>query len=100
MDDSDGLSPSRTRAQLESTLALVVSMAALGWAVAALWPGGQLPAWPAVSLGVLALYGSWGRGVALQRGIASIAGTVAAALGILQIVVLWGAAEGLSRVLS
>ncbi len=75
---------------------LLIGLGALAWVPASLWPGAGLPAWPAVSLGLVAVLVSWGRGGALLRGLGGIAGFVAAAAGAAQIAVLWGAAWALS----
>lgn len=77
-------------------VSLLLGVAALAWVPASLWPGAGLPAWPAVSLGLLAVLVSWGRGGALLRGIGGITGLVAATAGGLQIGVLWAAAWGMS----
>lgn len=76
--------------------ALALGLLALAWVPASLWPGAGLPAWPAVSVGLVAILVSWGRGGALLRGLGGIAGLVAAALGALQIGGLWSAAWALS----
>ena len=75
---------------------LALGLLALAWIPASLWPGAGLPAWPAVSLGLLAVLVSWGRGGALLRGLGGIAGLIAAGLGTVQIAVLWAAASTLS----
>lgn len=77
-------------------LCLGLGLCALGWVPASLWPAAGLPAWPAVSLGLLAVLTSWGRGGALLRSVGGIAGIVAATAGTLQIGVLWAAAWGMS----
>ena len=69
-----------------------LGLAALAWVPASLWPGAGLPAWPAVSLGLLAVLVSWGRGGALLRALGGIAGLLAAIAGAAQITVLWLAA--------
>jgi len=69
-----------------------LGVAALAWVPASLWPRAGLPAWPAVSLGLLALLVSWGRGGALLRALGGIAGLLAALAGTAQIVTLWLAA--------
>lgn len=74
----------------------LLGVAALAWVPASLWPGAGLPAWPAVSLGLLAVLVSWGRGGALLRALGGIAGFVAAALGAAQIAALWVAAGSMS----
>lgn len=76
--------------------ALALGLLALLWVPASLWPAAGLPAWPAVSLGLLAVLVSWGRGGALLRGLGGIAGLLAAMAGGAQIAVLWAAAWGLS----
>ena len=72
-----------------------LSLAALGvgWGVASLSPGSELPAWPAMSLGFVALALSFRRGPALPRAIASLLGTLAVTVGAAQIAVLWVAAN-------
>lgn len=77
-------------------VSLLLGLAALAWVPASLWPGTGLPAWPAVSLGLVAVLISWGRGGALLRSLGGIAGIIAATAGALQIGVLWAAAWGLS----
>ena len=75
---------------------LALGLAALAWVPASLWPGTGLPAWPAVSIGLLAVLVSWGRGGALLRGLGGITGLMAATVGALQIGGLWTAAWALS----
>lgn len=74
----------------------LLGLAALAWVPASLWPGAGLPAWPAVSLGLVAVLVSWGRGGALLRATGGIAGLVAAAVGAAQIAALWMAAWSVS----
>ena len=76
-----------------STVCLLLAAVALLWAIGALWPRADLPAWPAVAVGVAALVGSWGRGPVLQRALASIVGLTAAGLGAAQIAILWATAS-------
>ena len=76
--------------------ALLLGLGALSWVPLSLWPGAGLPAWPAVSVGLLAVLVSFGRGGALLRSLGGIAGLLAAAVGAVQIAVLWGAAWTLS----
>ncbi len=75
---------------------LALGLVALAWLPASLWPDAGLPAWPAVSLGLLALLVSWGRGGALVRSLGAVTGTLAALGGAVQIAVLWGAAWAVS----
>jgi len=75
---------------------VLLSVCALIWAMAALWPRGDLPAWPAVSLGLLGLALSWTRGRVWARAMGSIVAVVATLLGCAQIAVLWAAAEAMS----
>ena len=75
---------------------LALGLLALAWLPASLWPDAGLPAWPAVSLGLLAVLVSWGRGGALLRSLGGIAGLLAAAVGAAQIAVLWATVWGLS----
>lgn len=75
---------------------LVLGLAAVAWLPASLWPRAGLPAWPAVSLGLVAVLVSWGRGGAGLRALGGIAGLVAALVGTAQIAALWMAAWGLS----
>jgi hypothetical protein len=70
----------------------LLGVAALAWLPAALWPAAGLPAWPGVSLGLLAVLLSWGRGGALLRALGGIGGLLAVLAGTAQIAVLWGAA--------
>lgn len=76
---------------------LLLGLCAVAWVPASLWPRAGLPAWPAVSLGLVAVLMSWGRGGALLRGLGGIAGGLAAAAGAAQIAALWIAAWGLSH---
>jgi hypothetical protein len=63
---------------------------ALAWLVPASWPGSFCPAWPSVSLGLLAcLLARWQRGGALRRAVGSITGFLAVVIGGAQIAVLW-----------
>jgi hypothetical protein len=73
-----------------------LGLGALAWVPASLWPGAGLPAWPAVSLGLVAALVSWGRGGALLRVLGGIAGLFAAVVGAAQIAVLWLAAWSVS----
>ncbi|MCX4244578.1 hypothetical protein [Paraliomyxa miuraensis] len=75
---------------------LLLGLGALAWLPASLWPRAGLPAWPGVSLGLLAVLISLGRGGALLRALGGICGLLAAAVGAAQIGVLWAAAWGLS----
>ena len=75
---------------------LLLGVGALAWLPASLWPKAALPAWPAVSLGLLAVLIAFGRGGALLRALGGICGLMAAAVGAAQIGVLWAAAWGLS----
>lgn len=75
---------------------LLLGLGALSWVPASLWPRAGLPAWPAVSLGLLAMLLCWGRGGALLRVAGGLCGLLAAAGGAAQIGVLWAAAWGLS----
>lgn len=75
---------------------MVLGLGALAWLPASLWPRAALPAWPAVSLGLLAVLVSWGRGGALMRAVGGICGFLGAAVGAAQIGVLWAAAWGMS----
>lgn len=75
---------------------LLLGLGALAWLPASLWPGTGLPAWPAVSMGLLAVLVSWGRGGAGLRALGGITGLLAAAVGAAQIGVLWAAAGALS----
>lgn len=74
----------------------LLAVGALAWAMAALWPRGDLAAWPAVTMGLLAISTSWRRGPAVSRAMTSIAGALAALAGITQIAVLWAAASALT----
>ena len=74
----------------------LLGVAALAWVPASLWPRTGLPAWPAVSLGLVAVLVSWGRGGALLRALGGIAGLLAAVAGAVQIAVLWAAAWSMS----
>jgi len=75
---------------------LLLGIGALAWLPASLWPRAGLPAWPAVSLGLLAVLVSWGRGGALLRALGGIAGLLAAVVGTAQIAALWAAAWAIS----
>jgi hypothetical protein len=70
----------------------LLGVGALAWIPASLWPAAGLPAWPAVSLGLVAVLVSWGRGGAILRALGGIAGLVAAIVGAAQIAALWVAA--------
>jgi len=82
---------------LDRVAGVVVSTLALTWALAALWPRGDVPAWPAVTLGLVGLSLSWGRGRVVARAIGSILAVLATALGCAQLAVLWAAAAVLSH---
>jgi hypothetical protein len=77
---------------VEGFLALAVAIGAVGAAGASLWPGLAVPAWPSLSLGVVALSVALGRGRPLVRGIAAFGGLCAALVGAVQIGVWWALA--------
>lgn len=81
-----------TRVRLAEGLCVGLGLAAIVWLVAALWPRGGWPAWPTVSLGVLAIGCGLLPGRALPRGLGSFAGVLGIGLGGAQIAVLWGIA--------
>jgi hypothetical protein len=70
----------------------LLGLGALAWVPASLWPRAGLPAWPAVSLGLLAVLVSWGRGGAILRALGGITGLLAAIVGTAQVAALWIAA--------
>ena len=79
---------------LWSTLVpLSLALGGVAWAVASLAPGSDQPAWPAVSLGLVALCLSFRRGPALPRAFASLMGALAVTVGGGQIALLWAAAR-------
>ena len=73
-----------------------VATVAVAWAFAALMPWG-LPAWPAVTLGAVAVWLARSPGPALARAAGAFAGLVAVVAGAGKIAALWGLAEALTR---
>ena len=91
--DPSASPPSVARLVWSTLVPLSLALGGVGCAVASLSPGRDLPAWPAVSLGLIALVLSFRRGPALPRAFASLMGTLAVAVGGTQIAVLWAAAR-------
>ena len=91
----DSTAPARAAKRLLGSAVVPLSLALGGvaWGMASLAPGGDVPAWPAVSLGVVALAVSFRRGPALPRAFASLLGSAAIVAGGAQIAVLWAAAR-------
>ena len=89
MDRLAQVPPRRVRA-IRDALCLAAGLASVAWLVPALWPGACWPAWPSVSLGVLAYWlGAGPGGRPLMRGLARTAGVFGCLLGSAQIVLLW-----------
>lgn len=91
--DPSACAPSLVRLLWSTLVPLSLALGGVGWAVASLAPGGDLPAWPAVSLGLIALGLSLPRGPALPRAFASLMGALAVTVGGGQIALLWVAAR-------
>jgi hypothetical protein len=82
--------PPSSRVARGGLACLAAGVLALAWLAPASWPGGFWPAWPSVSLGLLAcLLARWQRGGALRRALGSISGFLAVSIGGAQIAVLW-----------
>jgi hypothetical protein len=65
---------------------------ALAWMVGSAWPGLGLPAWPAASMGLIALALGLGTGRVLPRAVGTIFGFLGLVGGCLEIVALWSLA--------
>jgi hypothetical protein len=76
-------------------LTLALAGASVLWLVVALMPAG-LPAWPSVSLGVLALLAARAPGRALPRGAGAFLGLAGIVGGAVQIGAVWGLASVLT----
>lgn len=74
--------------------ALLCGVGAAGWSATSML-GMALPAWPAASLGLLALLFAWPRGRAAPRALGAFLGLIGLVIAALQIAVLWGVAGGL-----
>lgn len=80
-----------------SVLALVCGLFSAGWAIAILVPDvADLPAWPAASVGILAIVFGRAPGRALIRGIAAFLGFLGLLIGLGKIAALWGLLELMS----
>lgn len=74
-----------------SVFALVCGVLSAGWAIAILLPdAADLPAWPAASVGILAIVFGRAPGRALVRGIAAFLGFLGLVVGLGKILALWG----------
>ncbi len=72
-------------------LALGLGLVASAWALLIIAPGGPtLPAWPAASVGVLALFVSRLPGRAWSRGLGAFLGVIGIVVGLVKIAALWG----------
>jgi len=89
------VSDSQPRPQRDlGSLSLPVGVVSLGWGVALLIPSlPALPAWPAASLGIIALALARVPGRALPRGLGAFTGVLGLLLGTLEILALWGIVE-------
>lgn len=88
--------PDAARRPWADRLALALGLAATGWTLAS-WGPLTLPAWPAGSLGVLALAFAWPRGRALPRAIGAFLGLLGILGAAAQIAAIWGVAALLER---
>jgi hypothetical protein len=78
-------------------LALACGVVSAGWAVAVLLPSvGNLPAWPAASVGIFAIVFARAPGRPLLRGLAAFLGLLGLLVGLGKILALWGLLELLS----
>ncbi|MFO7561222.1 MAG: hypothetical protein R6X02_01160 [Enhygromyxa sp.] len=78
-------------------LALACGLLSAGWGVAVLLPSsGDLPAWPAASVGIFAIVFARAPGRALLRGLAAFLGVLGLLIGFGKILALWGLLELLS----
>jgi hypothetical protein len=83
----DERSPPRDLGGLALGLGLVASV----WALLIVVPAGPaLPAWPAASVGVLALFVSRLPGRAWARGLGAFLGVLGIVVGLVKIAALWG----------
>ena len=89
--------PPAARGRDWSALALLCGLFSLGWAVAIVLPRvDDLPAWPAASVGVLALVLARLPGRAFPRGLGAFCGALGIVVGVGKILALWGLLELLS----
>ena len=90
--------PPRQPSTVGDRLCVAAGVAGVLWLPVSLWPDLGAPAWPAVSLGVLALVlGLQRQGRVLWRGLGSVFGFCAVVGGAVQIAIVWGAMEVLGR---
>jgi hypothetical protein len=72
-------------------LALALGLVASAWALLIVIPGGpDVPAWPAASVGVFAVFASRLRGRAWMRGLGAFLGVLGLVVGLVKIAALWG----------
>jgi hypothetical protein len=84
-----------------SWLALGCGLVSATWAIVMVVPGiADLPAWPAVSVGLFALVFARAPGRALARGIGAFLGVVGLVVGMAKILALWGLLELLGLTVS
>ncbi|PRQ06370.1 hypothetical protein [Enhygromyxa salina] len=77
-----------------SLLSLGAGLFSVGWAAAILWPSvGDLPAWPAASVGIFALMFARAPGRPLLRGLGAFLGALGLIVGAGKILALWGLLE-------
>jgi hypothetical protein len=69
--------------------AALMGIASLGWVGVAWWPDAGLPAWPAASLGLAALWLARRPGPPGRRALATVSGTLGLLLAAVQIALLW-----------
>ena len=79
------------RARAAAVLGLFAALATC----AALWPAAGVPAWPGASAGLAAVALGIGPGPIGARSVATLCGSTAALVGVLQIAVLWATAGAL-----
>jgi hypothetical protein len=80
-----------TRRRLGAWSAVAAGLA-IAWVIGTLMPWG-LPAWPAVTLGAIAVWLARSPGPALSRAIGAFFGLIAVIAGAGKIAALWGLAE-------
>ena len=65
--------------------AAAIALAATVATVLALWPGAAVPAWPGTTLGLVAVALALGPGPGGAKACATVLGSMAAAIGVLQL---------------
>ena len=70
-------------------LCAAIGLLSLSWVATSVWPGLSAPAWPAASLGLLALSLAWLPGRVRPKAVGTLCGFTGLCLGAAQILALW-----------